>query len=197
MKFKPVFDLSNSDNTIRSDEIDVLKNRTFSDNRFVFKPCTLPSTQIEQTGFQVQDVVKLEGPYKNTFPRKFKEIIVQHAKLYGVYLTAKKFQITRRNIERWCKNGLDRRKGAGRKTTNPIMEQEMLQWVEDYIKHEKKIPKRKYIMVRGMGYSSDKFKASKGWCDKFLKRNKEKLNNFLFDALNGSQAVKKRNYGFY
>lgn len=123
-----------------------------------------------------------DGPYKHTYPRKFKELVVAYAEQNSVRAACKKFSVTRKNVERWCKNGLDRKKGAGRKTTNPAMEVEILAWVEDYIRREGRLPKRNYIIIRAMQYADGAFKASKGWCDKFLKRNRCVLEQYLTAA---------------
>ena len=121
-------------------------------------------------------------PYKHTFPRKFKETVVNYAKKFGLSEASKKFKITKKNIERWQLKGFERKKGAGRKTTNPAMEQDMLNWVENYIKKEKKLPKRKFIIAEARNFVSDSFKASKGWCDKFLKRNRVKFAKLIDEA---------------
>jgi len=146
------------------------------------KSINYPSIRIEHNMLDAPDPVKTEGPYKHTYPRKFKEMVVQFAESNGIRLTCRKFNVTRKNVERWCKNGLDRKKGAGRKTTNPAMEVEILSWVEDYIRRERKLPKRNYIIIRAMEYADGAFKASKGWCDKFLKRNKAILEQYMVEA---------------
>jgi len=146
------------------------------------KPDISPVICIEHNGLGVQDAPRQEGPYKHTYPRKFKETVVDFAQSNGIKAACKKYQVTRKNVERWCKNGLDRKKGAGRKTTNPAMEVEILAWVEDYIRREGKLPKRNYIIIRAMEYADGAFKASKGWCDKFLKRNKSILETYLAEA---------------
>lgn len=137
---------------------------------------------IEHGGLGKATPVKAEGPYKHTYPRAFKEEVVSFAQTNGVRATCRKFSVTRKNVERWCKNGLDRKKGAGRKTTNPAMEVEILAWVEDYIRREGKLPKRNYIIIRASEFTDNAFKASKGWCDKFLKRNKSILQQYLDES---------------
>ena len=152
----------------------------------ICKPLKLsntPITRIEQEyATKSHEILKPEGPYKHTYPRKFKETVVDFAMTNGIKAACKKYVVTRKNVERWCKNGLDRKKGAGRKTTNPTMEVEILAWVEDYIRREGKLPKRNYIIIRAMEYADEAFKASKGWCDKFLKRNKSILETYLAEA---------------
>ena len=137
---------------------------------------------VDANASKSKEPTRMEGPYKHTYPRHFKEAIVEFARSNGIKATCKKFAVTRKNVERWCKNGLDRKKGAGRKTTNPAMEVEILGWVENYIQREGRLPKRNYIIIRAMEFADSGFKASKGWCDKFLKRNKSTLDKYLAEA---------------
>ena len=67
-----------------------------------------------------------------------------------------------------------RKKGGGRKT-NPELEKKMKEWVFSFINENKKIPRRINILEEAEKFKSDHFKASKGWCDKFVKRNKLKF----------------------
>lgn len=81
-------------------------------------------------------------------------------------------EIPEKNIKRWIKNGPERKKGAGRKTMDPIMEQNLLNWVAKKFRKTGIFPDNKEIKVQAKIFSTlDKFKASKGWCDKFLRRN--------------------------
>ncbi len=41
--------------------------------------------------------------------------------------------ICKRNIERWIRQGVKRKKGAGRKTVNPQMEANIVEWVTQYL----------------------------------------------------------------
>lgn len=181
-RHRTINDSFNTEKMLQTMDVDVTGMRNRLESNKPLSLTTFPFNRIEHNGFNVHEPVKLEGPYKHTYPRKFKELIVQQAGLFGIKATCKKFNVTRKNVERWCKNGLDRKKGAGRKTTNPEMELEILNWVEDYIRRERKIPKRNYIIIRAMEYADGAFKASKGWCDKFLKRNKSILEQYMAEA---------------
>ena len=44
---------------------------------------------------------------------------------------AKILSISKKNIERWKYQGITRKKGAGRKTGNPKMEQYLIDWVTE------------------------------------------------------------------
>ena len=66
---------------------------------------------------------------------------------------------------------------------NPKFETKMKNWVIDFVNEKKEFPRRKDILIEASRHVTDKFKASKGWCDKFLKRNKKLFTN-LKDNLN-------------
>jgi len=124
-------------------------------------------------------------PYKNTYPRDYKEMIVNYI-LSGEY-TQEEIQrdtkICKKNIERWTRCGVDRKKGAGRKTLNPRMERHLIDWVKESIRQPGRgMPKRKQILDMAKEYQTKEFKASKGWCDKFLKRNRRMFQEELKQA---------------
>ena len=175
-------DLNNSDNTFKSGQFGFSRSKGDTDKSSSGKSNGLPNLDIRCDGLQNANKIKFNGPYKRTFPRKFKEMVVKDADVLGITATAKKYNITRKNIERWCRNGIDRKPGGGRKTHDMELENNMIDWVEDYIRIEKKMPRRNYIIVKASQYVNDKFKASKGWCDKFLRRNKSTFAKFLNEA---------------
>jgi hypothetical protein len=58
------------------------------------------------------------------------------------------------------------------------MEQELLKWIQKHYRENNKLPQNKEIKQMALLLSkSSKFKASKGWCDKFIKRNRNKFQN--------------------
>lgn len=120
---------------------------------------------------------------KHTFPNSYKQLVVRFAERFGLTEACKEYKLTKRNIKRWQQDDLGLKNGPGRKTANPAMEHEMLVWVEDYISREKKLPKRKLIIDQARNFLSDVFKASKGWCDKFLKRNKLRFAELIRDRV--------------
>ena len=121
----------------------------------------------------------LQKKYKQKYPIKFKERVISYARINDIDKMARKLKISKKNIERWLKNGIQRKKGAGRKTMNPEMEKEIIKWVIERIKEKKVMPRRKDILLKAMYYKNEKFKASKGWCDKFLKRNRSIFERIL------------------
>lgn len=77
-----------------------------------------------------------------------------------------------KNLRRWVENGPKRKKG-GRKTHDPEMEMKLYTWVKQYKDVFEELPSRKKIKETAMEYSQypDKFKASKGWYEKFMLRH--------------------------
>ena len=104
---------------------------------------------------------------------------IRLSKIKSVKEAADTLCITEKNIKRWLKNGPERKKGAGRKTMDPRMEHRLLDWIKDEFNRNKGLPDSKEIKSKARSFSENEtFKASKGWCDKFLKRN-----DHLFNAL--------------
>lgn len=103
-----------------------------------------------------------------------KQKAVELSKKFSFKEASKMFNTTEKNIKRWMKQGPERKKGAGRKTIDPLMEQRLIKWVNTYIGVEGVFPDCKIIKEKAKEFSNcPNFKASKGWSDKFLKRNQK------------------------
>jgi hypothetical protein len=111
------------------------------------------------------------GPYR-ICPPETKEKIVDICDRLGLKKAAQVFKVPVKNIKRWIHNGPERKKGAGRKTTDPTMETAILKWITDYFDGRGQFPTFREIKLRAKHLSNHQaFLASKGWCDKFIKRN--------------------------
>lgn len=62
---------------------------------------------------------------------------------------------------------------AGRKTMDPIMEEMLTKWIHKYNNENECMPSHSIIKKKAQTLSifKDRFKASKGWYDKFMYRN--------------------------
>jgi hypothetical protein len=90
----------------------------------------------------------------------------------GIKAAAELLKIPEKNIKRWMKQGPERKKGAGRKTMDPAMERGLLDWIADTFRQTKVFPDFKEVKAQAKFFSNNgSFKASKGWCDKFMRRN--------------------------
>lgn len=97
---------------------------------------------------------------------------LEMARSTGVKYASDLLNIPEKNIKRWLKQGPERKKGAGRKTMDPDMETGLLGWIAEMFRRNKVFPDFKEIKSQAKLFSSNgSFKASKGWCDKFMKRN--------------------------
>jgi len=90
---------------------------------------------------------------------------------YPLDITMKMCKVPRKSLRRWSHVGCLRKKGCGRKTKNPKMEEELVQWYNEMIKRNINIT-AKMIRDKAVQISNDKdFLASKGWLEKFKKKN--------------------------
>ena len=87
-------------------------------------------------------------------------------------------KISEKNIKRWIKFGPERKKGAGRKKMDENMEKNLLKWIEKKFSENGIVPDNREIKIKAKLLSSiPYFKASKGWCDKFISRNQIFFND--------------------
>ena len=90
---------------------------------------------------------------------------------YPLDITMKMCKVPRKSLRRWSHVGCLRKKGCGRKTKNPKMEEELVQWYNEMTKRNINIT-AKMIRDKAVQISNDKdFLASKGWLEKFKKKN--------------------------
>jgi hypothetical protein len=105
-------------------------------------------------------------------------MIVRECDNLSLNEVSKKYGISINNICRWRKR-CERKSGAGRKVHDPKMEYELLQWIENI---GSEAITRQMIRKKAIQLSHDSgFKASKGWFERFMNRNRE--------------VIKRCNYG--
>lgn len=95
-----------------------------------------------------------------------------HDEHFGIDTPAGK-QIHRR-VARYIKN---RKPTPGRKMRDPGMEADLLYWIAGYVCSKCEFPEKWLVKRKAVELSQDKyFKGSKGWYDKFDKRNRLFIN---------------------
>lgn len=118
---------------------------------------------------------------------ELKNEAIQLAKSTSIKEAAERLNIPDKNIKRWLQNGPERKKGAGRKTVDPKMEKEILKWISSQYRETNNFPLACEIKAKAKELSSHpKFKASKGWCDKFMKRNEMYFRYLTIDKAKNS-----------
>ena len=85
----------------------------------------------------IQELEKIGKAHrKNKFPKKEKEQVIiaktQHNMEIKEIMALTK--ICKKNIQRWIENGIERKKGAGRKMVNQQMELDIIKWTLNEIK---------------------------------------------------------------
>jgi hypothetical protein len=110
------------------------------------------------------------GKYKIA-TKEERKTAVEIAKEKGIHQAFNETKIPKKNISRWLKTGLERRKGGGRKTQDPDMEKKLYQWILEEEKEKGRRLSRAQIKHKARELTNvDGFKGSKGWLDKFQKR---------------------------
>ena len=98
-------------------------------------------------------------------------------KKFPLDITMKMCKVPRKSLRRWSHVGCMRKKGCGRKTKNPKMEEKLVEWYNEVIKKNKCVT-AKMIREKAVQISNDKdFLASKGWLEKFKKKNNIQIIN--------------------
>lgn len=121
--------------------------------------------------------IKKRGQY-NIIPKSSKLEAIRIARIKSPKTASRILNISEKNIKRWLIKGVERKKGAGRKTMDPEMEKKLLVWIKNYFLENKRMPGFFEIRGRAVILSNfQKFKASKGWYDKFFVRNKGFFEN--------------------
>lgn len=137
-----------------------------------------------QVGFDHQSQKRERGSY-NICTMQIKNEALSISKTNGIRFAAELLNIPEKNIKRWLKQGPERKKGAGRKTMDPDMEQGLLDWIAEVFRKSRVFPDFKEVKLQAKIFSSNgNFKASKGWCDKFMKRNSTFFDMLRNEAMN-------------
>lgn len=129
-----------------------------------------PKFEERKKKVEVKVKVKREyerGKYK-ILDEAMKKQIVEETLHSTIVDVARKYDVSVNNICRWRKR-CDRRSGAGRKVSDTEMEGELLRWIHS----QSGVISRKTVQKKAIELGkSEGFKASKGWFERFYKRNK-------------------------
>ncbi len=136
-----------------------IKNSTISDStNFTLKK------RKENKIFKIK---KTKLKYK-ILSKEEKKQILKELKNNSIKNISLKYNVSVRNLTRWKKQGIERKKGSGRKFKDPNLEEKMLK----YYYENKNITTKEFRLKAKMFCSDSSFKASTGW----LMRIKKKFN---------------------
>jgi hypothetical protein len=105
--------------------------------------------------------IKARGIRYNILPEEMKKQLLSDAKNMRTAEVAKKYGISTRNVNRWKKKGIQRKKGSGRKFKDPRLERKILEW---YKMQDKETLTSRQFKEKAIELSDNKtFRASSGW----------------------------------
>ena len=111
---------------------------------------------------------KNKGKY-HIFTKDEKKNIYQDLKLMSNIEVSKKYKVSLRNVTRWRKEGIERKKGSGRRFKDPSLEKKILNWYYENNNNGKVTTK--IFRNKAKELSSDSsFKASTGWLVRIQKK---------------------------
>ena len=125
---------------------------------------------------------KASSKPKKRFTLHEKYQAIKLARQEGITRASILLNINKKNIYRWMNKGFFSKKGRGRKISNPDLEEKIIERVLNYIKLNKDLPAPIFIRKEAKKHASEGFRASKGWYEKFMKRNKTKFLTFLYSV---------------
>lgn len=113
------------------------------------------------------------GPYNIYSPHKKEEALDLLHRGYNFSEVSKMLSVPIKNLRRWAVMGTQRRIGGGRKLMDAQMEANLYQWILNEMKVKQRKVSRSEIRKKALELSQyqDRFKASKGWTDKFVRKN--------------------------
>lgn len=118
--------------------------------------------------------IRSRGPYNKIPIETKKKAVSLSRKLKDPLAVSKMLSIPLKSLKRWIKNGC-LRKPSGWRTQDPEMENQLTNWIIDFHWLNSTMPNASVIKKMALQFSNypDKFKASKGWYEKFVLRFKD------------------------
>ena len=105
--------------------------------------------------------IKSRGLRYNILTEEMKKQLLLDAMKMRTIEVAKKYGISTRNVNRWKKKGIQRKKGSGRKFKDPRLEKKILEW---YKIQDKETLTSRQFKEKAIELSDNKtFRASSGW----------------------------------
>ena len=105
--------------------------------------------------------IKTRGLRYNILTEEMKKQLLLDAMNMRTVEVAKKYGISTRNVNRWKKKGIQRKKGSGRKFKDPRLERKILEW---YKMQDKETLTSRQFKEKAIELSDNKtFRASSGW----------------------------------
>ena len=169
--------INNQNYDIKTDEFLLLKENLKPNNEDSNSHCKINKDgRKKKISFMVHKLGKgmrrKSGKY-NMCDSRFKELCIEEAKMTeNLKHVTKKYGVPLKKLKRWLQVGANRQKGGGRKVLDPNMEVKLINWYNSARSHNEAVSARKMQNKAKEFTTADKFLASKGWLEKFLKKYK-------------------------
>ena len=121
-----------------------------------------------------KDGFNLFNPKNKTYlimDKKKKDLITNLVKWKGTKNISEALSLSNKSLKRWIVKGTQRKNGGGRKVLDPEMESKLLIWIENQKKLGIKLNGTSIKKKAKMLSKFKSFLASKGWFEKFKKKN--------------------------
>lgn len=154
---KPFLNINKTKNNFKQKNQDIKDENNITNNSPAPHPRVKNLKRINNRKFNI----KSRGLRYNILTEEMKKQLLLDAMSMRTVEVAKKYGISTRNVNRWKKKGIQRKKGSGRKFKDPRLERKILEW---YRMQDKENLTSKQFKEKAIELSDNKtFRASSGW----------------------------------
>ena len=177
LKFFNYFNIPFDKNLINNNH-----NNLINENSYEIKMLHIINSYIKKNNISYSDLKTIFSFDENEYDkhRKHYYMYTPEAKNFCVNLFNKEkislsliiklTKVPRKSLRRWSIVGIHRKKGCGRKTKEPELEEKIVHWINQ-LKLKGMLPTSNQTREKALQLSKDKkFIASKGWLEKFKKK---------------------------
>ena len=101
----------------------------------------------------------------------FKKKLCELTQSHGLKSVSNHYKVPVKSLKRWLTVGYERKKGGGRKSKDPVMENKLYKWYEEYHITNNQPVTSSIIKKKALEFrTNNDFYASKGWLEKFKKK---------------------------
>ena len=154
---KPILNISKSKTIFKHKKHEIKDDNNVNNNNITHICKVKNFKRINNRKFNI----KARGLRYNILTEEMKKQLLLDAMNMRTIEVAKKYGISTRNVNRWKKKGIQRKKGSGRKFKDPRLEKKILEW---YKMQDKETLTSRQFKEKAIELSENKtFRASSGW----------------------------------
>ena len=155
---KPILNINKSKNILKHKKHEIKDDNNINKNN---TPHICKVKNFKRINNRNFNNIKSRGLRYNILTEEKKKQLLLDAMNMRTIEVAKKYGISTRNVNRWKKKGIQRKKGSGRKFKDPRLEKKILEW---YKMQDKETLTSRQFKEKAIELSENKtFRASSGW----------------------------------